>query len=151
MDDDPVGVSQPDRQRGAEDLVVLAEVVVERGAVAVGDRAQVEAPGVEDQLPGGRVDPLDVEGHRAAESLLVEVDVEVERHPAYDGLEGAGVGVRVGRQAGHGRNLSAGAPYEDRHNEPDRWMRRRGRVAPPGVRPVLVRDHGSPGRCLRRG
>ena len=107
VDDHPVALAEPDRQRRTEDLVVLAEVVLERGAVAVGDRAEVEVPGVEDQLGGCRADPLDVERDAAGQSLPVQVDVEVERHPAYDDLGGAGVGVRVGRQTGHGRNLSA--------------------------------------------
>ena len=88
---------------------MLPDVVLQRGAVAVGHRPEVQVPGVEGQLGGFRVDPLDVERHAAGQSLPVQVDVEVERHPAYDDLRGAGVGVRVGRQAGHGRNLSVGA------------------------------------------
>ena len=61
------------------------------------------------RLPAQRALKAGVVREQMVRLAGLEVDVEVERHPAYDDLRGAGVGVRVGRQAGHGRNPSVGA------------------------------------------
>ncbi len=88
-----------DAQLAAEHLVGRCQRELQRGGAAVGshglDLLHAQLAGIEQQLLGGLVLPLQAVGGRAADLLGVEIDLQVQRQVLDDDLVRFGVGAFI--------------------------------------------------------